>query len=178
MTAKAPPLPNELEVSVFGRGFGESVLVHIGDGLWILVDSLLDQDRTSAPIRYLSDLGVEISKGLRLIIATHWHDDHIGGISAVYREAPNAVLSMPQAMSTHEVQAFIRDAARGGSENISSGVSELQAIATIRHDEGRPPFRLAKANNLLLRENALSHGHSVAVEAVSPHDADVQAFLT
>jgi beta-lactamase superfamily II metal-dependent hydrolase len=177
MTAKDPPLSNEIEVSVFGRGFGESVLVHVGDGLWILVDSLLDQDGTSAPIRYLTDLAVDISKGLRLILATHWHDDHIGGISAAYRDAPDAVLAMPQAMSALEMKAFIRDAARGGSEKISSGVSELQAIATIRHDEGREPFRLAKANNVLLRENALSHGHSVAIEAVSPHDEDVQAFV-
>ena len=126
----------------------------------------------------MGDLGVEISKGLRLILATHWHDDHIGGISAAYREAPNTVLAMPQAMSTQEVHAFIRDAARGGSERISSGVSELQAIATIRHDKGDDRSDSAKANNVLLRENALSHGHSVAVEAISPHDADVQAFLT
>src|SRR5262249_14992580 len=132
----------------------------------------------SAPIRYLGDLGVEISKGLRLILATHWHDDHIGGISAAHRGGPNAGLAMPPAMSTQKGRGFFRGVARGGSGKISSRVHELQAIATIQHDEGRKPFRLAKANNVLLRENELSHGHPVAVEAVSPHDQDVQAFLT
>ena len=51
----------------------------------------------------------------------------------------------------------------------------LQQFNTTK-DEDRS--ELAKANNVLLRENVLSHGHSVAVEAVSPHDADVQVFLT
>lgn len=35
------PPPDVIEVSVFGRGSGESVLVHYGDGQWIIVDSFL-----------------------------------------------------------------------------------------------------------------------------------------
>lgn len=43
MTAVAtPPVADELEVSVFGPGVGESVVVHLGHGDWMVVDSCLN----------------------------------------------------------------------------------------------------------------------------------------
>jgi len=31
--------PDELEVSVFGPGYGESLAIHLGLGSWIIIDS-------------------------------------------------------------------------------------------------------------------------------------------
>ena len=36
------PAKDEIDVVVVGPGFGESILLHIGDGDWIVVDSCLD----------------------------------------------------------------------------------------------------------------------------------------
>ena len=33
-----PPAPDELEVSLFGRGVGECAVVHLGSGEWLVVD--------------------------------------------------------------------------------------------------------------------------------------------
>jgi len=177
MIDRTAPSARELEVSVFGRGFGESILVHIGDAQWILIDSLTDHDGVPSPLRYLSEINVD-PKALRLILATHWHDDHIQGLSGIYGAATNATLAMPQAMSKAEVKAFVNLVAVGGSERISSGVQELNNIASIQKDTGRAAIRLAKANTMLIRESGLSHGHAVDVEAVSPSDADVHAFIS
>jgi hypothetical protein len=178
MIDRTAPSATEIEVSVFGRRFGESVLIHLGDAQWILIDSLVDNDGVPSPLRYLSEIGVDPRVALRLIVATHWHDDHIEGLSEIYRQAPNAVFAMPQAMTFSEVQAFIAQARVGGSEKISSGVQELDKIATFQRGEARGPFRLAKTNTVLLRIPGLSHGHPVSVEALSPNDKDVQAFVS
>lgn len=178
MADRKAPSATEIEVSVFGRGFGESILVHIGDAQWILIDSLADRDGVPSPLRYLSEIRVDLRVALRLILATHWHDDHIEGLSELYHQAPNALLAMPQAMNADEVTAFIARAAGGGSEKISSGVQELNKIADIQQTEGRASIRLAKVNTVLLRVLEMSHRHPVSVEAVSPNDADVQAFIT
>ncbi|MBN1875905.1 MAG: hypothetical protein JXA33_16905 [Anaerolineae bacterium] len=56
-----PPAPDELEISVFGPGYGESILVHVGAGNWILVDSCLDPvSKQPAALTYLDTLNVNI----------------------------------------------------------------------------------------------------------------------
>ena len=171
------PGSSEIEVSIFGRGYGEAILFHVGDGRWVLVDSLLDADGAPAPLKYLAEIGVAPASALSLIVATHWHDDHVGGIAAAYGVAPNATLAVPLAMSRTEVAAFLANARNGGSERLSSGVKELDDLAITRHEQRRQPIRLAKANNVLLRYDKLTHGQVVAVEAISPCDADVEAFV-
>ena len=48
-----PPCHDELEVSIFGPGIGESVVVHLGYGDWIVVDSCLNpRTRLPAALEY------------------------------------------------------------------------------------------------------------------------------
>jgi hypothetical protein len=49
-----PPVPDELELSVFGRGYGEAICIHLGDGDWILIDSCINPaTRRPAALSYL-----------------------------------------------------------------------------------------------------------------------------
>lgn len=91
LSPKAPPSPDELEVSIFGPGRGECVVLHLGFGEWVVVDSCRNS-RTKKPIalQYLEELGVEIGTAVRLVVVTHWHDDHISGVSQVLQEAVTA----------------------------------------------------------------------------------------
>jgi Metallo-beta-lactamase superfamily len=177
MTNYVPPAPHELEVSVFGRGFGESILLHLGDGRWILVDSLCDKDGRVSPLRYLEEIGVDPATAIKLIVVTHWHDDHVKGISTAYQLATDAILSMPIAMKSSQLEAFKNSARASGSEHLSSGVAELDEIARIRDRDHRRPIRPASADRELLGYNDLTHGHQVLIKSLSPSDADTQAFL-
>ena len=40
--AGTPPGRREFELTLLGPGYGESIVLHVGDGIWILVDSCLD----------------------------------------------------------------------------------------------------------------------------------------
>ena len=86
-----PPLSDELEVSVFGPGVGEAIAVHIGGGHWVLVDSCRFPRQTlPLSLRYLYDLNVDVETSVILVVATHWHQDHIRGMDVVLERCKNA----------------------------------------------------------------------------------------
>lgn len=66
-------------------------MAHVGDGDWIVVDSCLER-RSKEPIalRYLGSLGVDVSARVKMVLATHWHDDHIRGLGKVFAAAKSA----------------------------------------------------------------------------------------
>ena len=79
-----PPKSDEVEVSIFGPGVGESLVLHIGSGEWVVVDSCMNGDRSSpAALEYLREIGVDPATQIKWVIATHWHDDHVEGISEI-----------------------------------------------------------------------------------------------
>ncbi|WP_178379764.1 MBL fold metallo-hydrolase [Cryptosporangium aurantiacum] len=101
------PAPDELEVSIFGPGKGESILVHLGDGQWMIVDSCRDQfDGRIPPLDYLRNIGVDPGNSVQLIVGTHAHDDHIAGMAAVVEACPSASLVCSAAVSSEEFYAL------------------------------------------------------------------------
>lgn len=172
------PAPHEIELSLFGRGYGESALIHLGSEQWVLIDSLRTAQGNPAPLVYLNSLGVNPAKALRYIIATHWHDDHVAGISEIFSQCPDAHMAIPAAMAMDEWRAFRRSVTASGSEKFSSGVAELERVAVLRRELNRPAFIRANANRLLVQTDgsAWAHGLSVEIRLLSPSDHDIEAF--
>jgi glyoxylase-like metal-dependent hydrolase (beta-lactamase superfamily II) len=76
---------------VFGPGIGECVVAHIGGGDWIVVDSCIDRQLGQpVALEYLKSLEVDVATRVKLVVATHWHDDHIQGIAEILMAAKNA----------------------------------------------------------------------------------------
>ena len=56
---KTNPSDDEVEVAVFGAGFGEAIAIHIGEKRWILIDSCkFPNDDRPVSLRYLDDLAI------------------------------------------------------------------------------------------------------------------------
>ena len=104
-SADSPPRPDELEISVFGKGVGEALAIHLGDSEWMAVDSFVDS-QTGRPVvlDYLERLGLVPQTCLRYIAVTHWHDDHTSGTSTLLDSAPNARVGISAALNTREVR--------------------------------------------------------------------------
>jgi glyoxylase-like metal-dependent hydrolase (beta-lactamase superfamily II) len=98
------------------RGAGCNVVVWTGSDGVLVVDS---GDAAAAP-QLLEAIASISSDGLRLVVNTHWHPDHVGGNSALRRAGASAVahvdtrarMSARQAIASQQVEvpAAPRDA--------------------------------------------------------------------
>lgn len=95
------PQNSQIEIAVFGNGFGESVIIHAGDNDWIIIDSCTNSDGEPVALDYLKRKGVAYSD-VKLLVATHWHDDHIKGISKIFDECHNAKFVCSGALQTRD----------------------------------------------------------------------------
>lgn len=106
MTDQTPPSREQFELSVFGADSGESLVLHLGMGQWMVVDSCKDPETDEpAALAYLNTLGVDPSD-VRLILATHWDDDHIAGLGDCVAASANATFGCSAAYVGKEFQAL------------------------------------------------------------------------
>lgn len=166
---ESPPQDHEFEVSLFGPGIGESVVAHLGNGKWIVVDSCLAAggERPIA-IEYLECLGVDISQNLELVVASHWHDDHIRGLAQLVKDAPKATFVCSAALLKKEFLTLVAASRNCRLIEHTSGLSEFRTILDHLTDEkGKKsgPDRYADEGKLLHRTE---HPHSIEVWSLSP----------
>lgn len=94
------PANDEFELVILGPGIGESIVAHLGNDEWIIIDSCVFPGHDEpAPLLYLRQIGVDASQAVKRVLATHWHDDHIKGIGAVFRECQSAKFAMSGALA-------------------------------------------------------------------------------
>lgn len=169
------PSDDELEVSVFGPGIGECIAVHLGRHEWIIVDSCCDTDNEPAATKYLKEIGVDTASEVKLIVASHWHDDHIRGISEVYSKCLAARFSCASALKKEEFCTLV--AAYGEDPMIRyKGVEEFSRIFCqmeefSREDPRSNPIWALENKTLLQKDGWYS------VKALSPSDEAVTQAL-
>jgi hypothetical protein len=114
---------------VFGPGYGESIVLHTGDNEWVIVDSCAPAGtREPAGLTYLSSLGVDVAVAVKLIVATHWHDDHVRGLATTLDACANARFACSEALSTKEFLTVVKAFARRPMSVTGSGVQELDGV--------------------------------------------------
>lgn len=123
-----PPGPDELEISIFGPGYGECIVVHVGLNEWLVIDSCRSSaDRRPEALKYFDGLGVEVDTAVKRVIATHWHDDHIGGLGEVFSAAQQAEFWCSSALRGQEWLTLV-DLHSNYCLSGGSGVTEMTAI--------------------------------------------------
>jgi beta-lactamase superfamily II metal-dependent hydrolase len=169
-----PPRPDEFEISVIGPGKGECVVIHLGDNEWCVVDSCRSRGQSeSVALEYLSDFNNGADGRIKLIVATHWHDDHVRGLGSILKRAPNAAFYCPIAVQNPMFFQLVQTSLVGVSGQ--SGVDEFASVLQIIRDRkgGRkiqtPSF--AKENCKLLDLTNGERSFPATVTALSPSDS-------
>lgn len=169
---KTPPAPHEVEVSVFGPGFGECILVHLGFGNWIVIDSCVDPDSKSpVALTYFEKIGVDPATAVKKIIASHWHDDHIRGLGEIFKACISADFICSGALSCDEFLKLIMGSQRrmiptSGVDELCKVADELARRASERRERYHRPI-WAVAERLILKE---SH---CEIHTLSPSDTAI-----
>jgi hypothetical protein len=174
-----PPGELEFEVSVFGLGHGECIVLHLGEGEWVVIDSHRDSE-TDEPValRYLRTLGVNLAEQVKMVVATHWHDDHMDGLGELFRECTSARFACTIAMQADELKTLI-EAYRGQILSVGSGVDEMRQVLD-ELDERAPAGGVAAPMLTKEREELLTrHGDlPFQIRTLAPSDAGVAVMLT
>lgn len=174
------PAYNEIEISLFGPGYGESILVHIGDNNWILVDSCINPiNKKPAALQYLQQISVNPSEAIKLIVASHWHDDHIRGLSEIFQQCTSAEFVISDALCSKEfltlVNAFGRRSIMESSETF--GVKEFYQIIEILKERKKTEsknnlLKYASSDKIIWKSSVLSPApmYNCEVYSLSPSD--------
>ena len=104
------PQENEVEVTVIGTGggYGESIIIKLAKKSWIIVDCCINpRSKEPLPLEYLKSIGVDYANDVVKIICTHWHDDHIRGISKLLEACEKAQFSPTRVNDTKKFMAFV-----------------------------------------------------------------------
>ena len=175
MSRAVPPNPDEFEISIIGPGRGECVVVHLGDNEWCVIDSCRARGSDlPVAIEYLTILGNGSVDRVRLVVATHWHDDHIQGLSSILEKSPSAKFACSTAMA-HDQFIMLVEAARSSIQG-SSGVEEFAAIYGLIEKMGEAP-KWAVQDRELLGLPGAGRSFPVTIKALSPSDRTVALAL-
>lgn len=164
------PSEDEIEVVLFGPGYGESVVMHVGGGSWIIVDSCINDDRTPRALEYLDRIGVNAGQEVELIVATHWHDDHIGGMATLVEVCNKADFCCANTLRQEEFLAAIYALEGHHQTAVGSGVREIYLVLKSLQSKTSPP-KFASANRLIHSRGKCK------IWSLSPSDSAFQRFL-
>jgi len=156
-----PPASNEIEITLFGPGYGEAIAIHLGEGVWMMVDSCIDPDsKAPASGDYLERIGADASQ-VRAIVASHWHDDHVRGISQLAAKHPSADFFLSAVFNKKEAAAFAAAYSGASSTGLARGAKELFSVV-----QSRETVSPALHRSIILEANL--NGRPVIVTALSP----------
>ena len=164
------PESDEIEVCVFGPGYGECILIHIGNQKWIVVDSCFDDGQQSAALGYLNGLGLDVSEAVCLLVVTHWHDDHIRGIRELVQLCDKAVFSCASALGEIEFLSVLAALEGRSAIETGSGMREIFGVFSLLAERSAT-CKFAVADRILLRRG------DCEIWSLSPSDRAYQAFL-
>ncbi|ELH4197688.1 MBL fold metallo-hydrolase [Vibrio cholerae] len=109
---------------VLGRGVGECLLVELSTNEWMVIDCFnIPETKTPAPIEYFNSIGLDPSVVIKKVLITHFHDDHVQGMSNLIELAENAEVYLPSALTLNEAADFY------AKQQVSNGYQEFSGIA-------------------------------------------------
>lgn len=123
-----------------------------------------------ATLEHLTSLGIDLD-AVKIIVVTHWHDDHIAGIAAAATECAAARIACSQALRREDIVQFVYEQ-EGAGGAFGSGLDELRTILDIAEDRGGVVW--AKAN---LPLHPRPPGDRPLVTALSPSEDAVERSI-
>jgi len=172
LSMKVSDNDNNIEVLVFGPGYGESILINTGCGEWILADSCINPEtRKPAVSEYLGKRGLS-PDCIKLIIATHWHDDHIRGLCEIVKEADNAEFVLSQAFRQDEFLTLMSYYGNEQTIKSTSGIQELYNIVVFLKSVNKKP-KFAVADRILFERKNEKENYYCEIRSLSPSDASI-----
>ena len=172
------PDDDEIEVSIFGPGYGECIVIHLGSGKWAIIDSCLDEDQEPVSLSYLRKLEVSLETDVVSVSASHWHDDHVRGLAKTIEACKNAQLSFGAALDRDEFLAYLELIEKSQAIKLAMGAKELKKCLDNLNGSGRQPKKLLEDTLIFdYSEDDFDHRQRVELRALSPSNMQYDNYL-
>ncbi len=157
----------ECETVIFGKGIGESIAVRLSEKEWMIIDSCLNDEKKPAALEYLKTRGVDCQNEVKIIIISHFHDDHIKGLCETITTCKNAKIVISSALNTEEFKKYIDALSANGAEMAKT--KEINNIMLLL------PLVLAGKRLIYAKRDCILYRSSTGIEvhALSPCDNDI-----
>lgn len=168
---KKKPNANEIEISVFGKGFGECIIIGCGDNEYIVVDSFINPE-TKNPIAvdYLNAIGVPLS-AITTVVLTHWHADHIAGISNLLNlTGQETKIVLSPIINKEKFHEFINLGIKGNKNS----TSEFEKVYSLIEKRGAKIIKIANNDTRIFVKNTEP---KIEIFSLSPQDEDLIRFI-
>lgn len=165
---------SEIHLLGSGGGYGESIIINLGNGDWVIIDSCMDPSTDEViPLKFLAEKGIKADQ-IKLIVCTHWHDDHIAGISQLLEIYSDAVFSFSRASDLKKFLQFVSlDYQKLNTSASNSSTTEFNKCLQILRNSKRKS-KLADSDKLLY--SVKKENNTFEVWALSPSDKSSNLF--
>lgn len=133
------PDSNTAEISLFGPGVGECIVIHYGFNRWFIIDSCLSPDsKVPIALEYLESLGVDVATQVTGFLLSHWHSDHIEGAYQLVRVCKKAVIHASAALFSSEAVNLASLYKNDPFANTDREIREFRDIVEHLKEQGQP----------------------------------------
>lgn len=145
----------------------------------MIVDSCLNKNRRPVALDYFNTLKVNVGASVKLLVASHWHDDHIRGLGDVYAAASSAEVVASAAFRAKEFFLLV-GAMQENSFMDTTGVHEwTRVLRLVGERRGKEPLchvTYAMPERLLFKREANPANNIASCEiwSLSPSDENFQ----
>ncbi len=144
------------------------MLININDDTYVVIDSFINYaSGNSVILDYLQEAVISPEK-VKFIIATHWHDDHVKGLSQVLKECSQSKFVISNALSSNEFLTLLGKHDLISSHN--SGIKEFSEMFEYLSDKGVKPI-LVSQDQIIHRNQINEIG--VEIVALSPSNSSI-----
>ena len=145
-----PPGNNEIEITLFGPSYGESVILKLPNVGWFVIDSCRftsDNLTINPALEYLKSQNVE---SLKAVILTHPHEDHYLGLAEIIREYKGRIgfICKYAADGLLAYKTYVTQQHIAKIRNINEFVDVVKAFKEAE-DEGAWPKRLGELTPII-----------------------------
>lgn len=164
-----PPTNNEIELVVFGRGYGECIMLKYSDSDYMVIDSFINPDtKNPIAIDYLNALNIQ-AENIRKVVVTHWHGDHIAGISDIIKQSSKDVkIIINPIIKNDKFFDFISLSEKQKKESTKEFIKVFDYI----NDNGAKNVQYALNDRLLYEKD------NIGIKALSPQDSEVWNYIS
>lgn len=168
------PAKDTAEITLIGTagGYGESVVIHLGNHKWAVIDSCIDPfTKKCLPLEYLESIGVDLSNDVVMIICTHWHNDHIRGLSKLLSYCDKASFCFAPCTDQDKFLLFVNMDEMKIESNRST--AEFKKCLDLYNARGYQVIRAIQDRQILNIDNT---DYESVIYTLSPSDATLKAY--